>query len=112
MSEKKPLDQSIPVAIQVQKDGGNHSHQSDYVLNVCINLFSNSYCFCFCFLKFEIKFQEKSSTSRKPKVKKKVSDDISPSVGPDPSDLQGEAGWLLVSGIFNLSSCHLFYLNN
>lgn len=64
VSEKKPVEQNVPITSQVQRDGGNHSHQSDYVLN------------------------EKSTSSRKPKVKKKGSDDFLPSAGPDPYDLQ------------------------
>ncbi|XP_058184764.1 sister chromatid cohesion protein SCC2 isoform X1 [Rhododendron vialii] len=69
VSEKKPFEQSTPIAIQLQRDfAGNHNHQPDYILA-----------------------NETFTSSRKPKVKKKRSEDYPSSVAPDPIELQDTA---------------------
>ncbi|KAE9449352.1 hypothetical protein C3L33_18760, partial [Rhododendron williamsianum] len=69
VSEKKPFEQSTPIAIQPRRDfAGNHNHQPDYILA-----------------------NETFTSSRKPKVKKKRNEDYPSSVAPDPIELQDAA---------------------
>ncbi|XP_028073034.1 sister chromatid cohesion protein SCC2 isoform X3 [Camellia sinensis] len=69
VSEKKPFDESLPIASQPQRDfGGTYNHQPDYVLA-----------------------NDTFTSSRKPKVKKKGSDEYPSSTAPDPIELQDAA---------------------
>ncbi|KAH7847892.1 hypothetical protein Vadar_031376 [Vaccinium darrowii] len=69
VSEKKPFEQSTPIASQRQREfAGNHNQQPDYVLA-----------------------NETFTSSRKPKVKKKRSEEYPSSVAPDPIELQDAA---------------------
>ncbi|KAI8029972.1 Sister chromatid cohesion protein SCC2 [Camellia lanceoleosa] len=69
VSEKKPFDESLPIASQPQRDfGGTYNHQPDYVLA-----------------------NDTFTSSRKPKVKKKGSDECPSSTAPDPIELQDAA---------------------
>lgn len=69
VSEKKPFDESLPIASQPQRDfGGTYNHQPDYVLA-----------------------NDTFTSSRKSKVKKKGSDEYPSSTAPDPIELQDAA---------------------
>ncbi|KAF5957550.1 hypothetical protein HYC85_004775 [Camellia sinensis] len=69
VSEKKPFDESLPIASQPQRDfGGTYNHQPDYVLA-----------------------NDTFTSSRKPKVKKKGGDEYPSSTAPDPIELQDAA---------------------